>query len=467
MVSVNETAYPRLKSHSTPKELAAVYAPSPEELALANVQTQRPAARIGFLVLLKTFQRLGYFPKVADVPSFIVCHIAKAAGFSEAEIPKGEAIEARNTRIRHTGRILTFLRVTAYCDAAEEVMIAAALAADMTKDDLADIINIAIEELVRQRYELPGFTTVLKVARKARFTVNSGYHQAIYQFLEERGRAKIDTLLENRLRTTKSAWDRVKQEPKSPTVGHMREFIAQLEWLKKLDLGEASFAGLPDIKLRQFAAEAKSLDTASMRDLVMHKRYAIAAALIRIQTARAFDDLAEMFVKRMQKIHQHAKDALDKYHLDQVGQTHVLVAMLHEVILAACKSKGSARERFKTITSAVGSDPDTVLEQCEAFGAYADKNYLPFLPKFYKGARAALFGLLEGMPLIATSSDQSLLQAVAFLLAHRKVKSEWLWPADLDLSWISDKSGGHISLVLRNVTEKTCESLAGTLNSVF
>jgi TnpA family transposase len=179
-------------------------------------------------------------------------------------------------------------------------MIGAATSAAVTKDDIADIINIAIEELVRQRYELPGFSTILKAARKARIVVNNGYHNEIHQALGTTGRTKINALLENRSRATKSTWDRVKMEPKSPTVKHMREFTAHLGWLKEHDLGESSFAGLPDIKLRQFAAEARSLDAASMRDLAMHKKYAIATALIRIQTARAFDDLAEMFVKRMQ-----------------------------------------------------------------------------------------------------------------------------------------------------------------------
>jgi hypothetical protein len=37
-----------------------------------------------------------------------------------------------------------------------------------TRDDLADIINIALEDLVRQRYELPAFNTVLRAARAAR-----------------------------------------------------------------------------------------------------------------------------------------------------------------------------------------------------------------------------------------------------------------------------------------------------------
>ena len=77
MPSVQETAYPRLKAHPTPKELAAVYTPSPEELRLANVQAQRSAARIAFLVLLKTFQRLGYFPKIADIPGDCPPHCDK------------------------------------------------------------------------------------------------------------------------------------------------------------------------------------------------------------------------------------------------------------------------------------------------------------------------------------------------------------------------------------------------------
>ena len=36
MISVNETACPRLKSHPTGKELASIYRPSADELAFAN-----------------------------------------------------------------------------------------------------------------------------------------------------------------------------------------------------------------------------------------------------------------------------------------------------------------------------------------------------------------------------------------------------------------------------------------------
>jgi len=439
MAGINETAYPRLKSCPTAKELASVYTPSLDELAFAEANARRPAPKVGLLILLKTFQRLGYFVPMSQVPAVIVQYIATVAGFTT--VPRGlDAYDDTSARLRHTGRILAFLRVTPYAEGAEAAMTAAATEAAATKNDVTDIVNVAIEELVRQRYELPGFTTVLKAAKKARVTVNGAYHRAIYQALGEVGRTKVDVLLAGASRAVKSHWDRVKQEPKSPTVGHMREFADQLNFLRQHDLGETAFAALPDIKFRQFAAEARSLDSASMRDLATYKRYALAAALIRIQTARALDDIAEMLVRRMQKIHSHAKEALKQYHLSQVEQTHALVAMLREVVIATCKTEASESVRLGAITAAVGADPDKVLEQCEAFGAHAGNNYLPFLPRFYKGSRSALFGLLEAVPLTATSSDEALVKAVAFVLEHRRVKGDWLWPdGRADLSWVSDK----------------------------
>ncbi|MDQ3230363.1 MAG: Tn3 family transposase, partial [Pseudobdellovibrionaceae bacterium] len=316
----------------------------------------------------------------------------------------------------------------------------AATEAATTKEDIADIINVAIEELVRQRYELPGFSTFIKAAKKARITVNNGYYRSLFQALGKNGCDKIDVLLAKNSRNIKSLWDRVKQEPQRPTVGHMREFTVHLRWLQDFDIGEEAFALIPDVKIRQFAAEAKSLDAASMRDLAEKKRYAIAAILIRLQTARGLDDLAEMFVKRMQKLHRLGKEALEQYHLRNINQTQSLVAMLREVVIAACKSEESSEKRLDAITSVVGSDPDKILEQCEAFGALAGGNYLAFLPSIFKGVRSALFSLLEAMPLITTSSDKSVLLATTFLLESRAAKGEWLYNiSGIDLSWISDR----------------------------
>jgi hypothetical protein len=87
MPAVHETAYPRLKEGVTPAELAEVYTPTAEELALAMRTSTRSGARLGFLVLLKTFQRLGDFVLVGDVPTPIVRPIARCLGTDPRQKP--------------------------------------------------------------------------------------------------------------------------------------------------------------------------------------------------------------------------------------------------------------------------------------------------------------------------------------------------------------------------------------------
>ncbi len=76
----HETAYPRLKSTLTDAELAEIYTPTPEEIAFADLHTQSETAKVGVLLLLKTFQRLGYFLPIAAIPQRIVHHITRRVG---------------------------------------------------------------------------------------------------------------------------------------------------------------------------------------------------------------------------------------------------------------------------------------------------------------------------------------------------------------------------------------------------
>lgn len=79
MPTVAETAYPRLKNQIREKELTEIYTPTREELNLASQHTRKRTTQLGFLVLLKTFQRLGYFVAPNFVPSVIIKHIAQCA----------------------------------------------------------------------------------------------------------------------------------------------------------------------------------------------------------------------------------------------------------------------------------------------------------------------------------------------------------------------------------------------------
>jgi hypothetical protein len=150
---------------------------------------------------------------------------------------------------------------------------------------------------------------------------------------------------------------------------------------------------LPEVKLRQFALEAKSLDAARMLEMAPAKRYTLAATLVELQNARVLDDLAEMFIKRLMRTHRHGREALAMDRLKHQERTDGLIHRLHEVILA-WSGDGDAEQRLQAISAALIPDSRVPLEQCEAHQAQAGNNYYPTYGVFTRaiGSSAVVHG---------------------------------------------------------------------------
>ena len=192
----------------------------------------------------KSFQKLGYFVRLAEIPPPIVLHIAKTIGWNQ--IPDGlSAYDASTARFRHMDLVRFYLGVTPFADAARKLMLRTSLASSRVREDLADIVNMAIEELIRQRYELPGFSTLFRAARAARVTVNRGYYRQIYQATDSVTRAHIDALFEKGSAERRSSWDRLKSEPGQPTVKRIRAFLVHLDWLREQVASTNPLTGIP------------------------------------------------------------------------------------------------------------------------------------------------------------------------------------------------------------------------------
>jgi hypothetical protein len=80
MTAILETAYPRIRSHLSDKELEELYTPSADDLACIDGSTKSTVAAFGGVVLLKTFQRLGYFPPFDALPPRLIHHLAAVMG---------------------------------------------------------------------------------------------------------------------------------------------------------------------------------------------------------------------------------------------------------------------------------------------------------------------------------------------------------------------------------------------------
>ncbi|MDP9314179.1 MAG: Tn3 family transposase [Chloroflexota bacterium] len=424
MPTMQETAYPRLKTSVTPQDLAAVYTPAPEELALADRLTKGTSSKLGFLVTLKTFQRLGYFVYLADVPSSIIAHIAQAAvlAYTTGDLA---GYDQSGTRKRHIQNIREYLQVQVYSAAARSLIVQAIGDAARTKEHLADLINVAIAELIRHRYELPGFTTLLKAAQRVRAAVYRTFYRQIYAALDAEARMRIDALFGVDPTTQRSPWHALKQDAGNPTLTHLKELATRLAWLQTHNGAAHVLAGLPVAKVAHFAAEAATLDAARMAALEPQKRYALAVALVARQTTRTLDDIAEMLIKRMSTLHKGAKEALLLYQTSHMDRTDALVLTLRDLVVAY-QAEGSMDQRFAAMQAVLEPQSAEVLQHCDAYLAHAGNNYVPFLWRFYRSHRATLFRILKLITLRSTSQDQSVAQAIQFLLDHEHSTGDWL-----------------------------------------
>ena len=111
-------------------------------------------------------------------------------------------------------------------------------------------------------FELPPFATLDKAAHQVRAMTTRGLYRRISQAIPQEARATLDGLFVVEDGARLSGWERLKQEPASPTLMHLRDLIDHLFVIseqRKL-LPPQLFADLAEGKVKQFAIEARALD---------------------------------------------------------------------------------------------------------------------------------------------------------------------------------------------------------------
>lgn len=212
MPNISDTAYPRLKATPSNKELEKIFTPTPEEWRFAWERTSSELQTLRLLIWLKVFQRLGYFPAQDEIPAKIIEHIADSISTVQSSDVLAN-YDQNSLKWVHHSIVREYLGVTAYGESARKAAMEASLEASTTRDDLVDIVNVAIEELIRHRYELPAFSSLVRIARSARSRINSEYHQLVNQRLTGNTRKGLAALTDRSGKNAKTAWDSLKREP--------------------------------------------------------------------------------------------------------------------------------------------------------------------------------------------------------------------------------------------------------------
>lgn len=441
VASIERTAYPRFKRTISSRELRDSFTLTVDEVGWAVERTTTDRHRLALLVLLKCYQRLGYFPNLAVVPADVIEYVRDQLRLAASVAAEHDAAR---TATWHRSLVRERLGVVYEPAKVRQVAEAALREAAQGKDNPADLINAALEQLVKARYELPGYTTLDVMAATVRAEVNSGLFVMVIGRLDAAARARMlgatgggSGVAAQRLRQDQGSAGRA-------TISKMRTWLEHLGWLDSLGSTEEWLAGVSPAKIGHFAGEADVLDAAEMRDVGEDKRLALLVCLLHMARISARDDAVEMFCKRIAALHRKAREHLDQLRERNRADSERLLGVFGDVlavvrdalgasedeqVMGAADPIGEVSERtgrlvIKTLAEAGGVA--ALSGTHEAVSAHHGNNYAPLVERYYCSHRPALFTLLDAVTLEPTSTDRTVTDAVTFLKAHRHARGEFI-----------------------------------------
>lgn len=435
MTVISRTAYPKFKQRPSVKELTELYTPTSKEVKFAISRVKSHNGRLRLIVMLKSFQRLGYFPQPDAVPSPVIEHIRSCLKIQSSVC----AIPSQRTRRYYQETIRAYLGVKSYDPEAYELVATAIAQAAQAKDHPADLINIAIEELIKERYELPAFSTLDRLVGHVRAITNTRLFQRVSRGLTPTERTYLDGLLIPESEEAQATLNLLKAPPKKATLAHMQQLQTTFDQLMSFGDAKRLLAKVPLSKVKSFAAQAKAMDITELRDIKRPKRRTLLLCLLYQAQIKTRDHLVEMFLKRMKTITNNAKKRLVELREQNLENTETLLQLLAEILQASKETPKTAAlgKQVKALLDGHGG-PASLLEQCESITAYNSNNYRPLMWRFYARYRKLLFALVRSLDICSASQDDTLINALNFVLDHQQHRSKWL-PPEIDLSFAGIK----------------------------
>lgn len=434
MASIERTAYPRFKPLLTASELHSLYCPTDEERDLIAAHARGATQQLTLLTLLKCHQHLGYLPALADVPAQIRTYLCQQLSLFPLMY---DSVEAEKTLYRYRQLIRTYLQITPYGEGGQAVVTTAVQHAAHTMSDPADLINLAVEHLVQQRFELPAFSTLDRLVLQIRHGVHQELYRRITASLGPAEIGRLDALLH--ARDGRTDFNRIKETPRQATLTHLRQWTVRLTWLESILPTQPSLTEIANTKVQQFAAEAAALDVGDLRDIsTPARRYSLLICFLYQAQVQTRDELVEMLLKRM----RHTTTAAQK-HLKELQDHHreleeQMLAVFAEVVnetLHTPEDNAALGQGVRAILQHSGG-AEALRDRYTQVFAYHHNNYRPLMWSFYSPYRAELFRLSHVLTFRAATQNQSLIEALHFIQRFQHAKRDYL-PAEISLSFAS------------------------------
>lgn len=416
--------YPHLPVPLTPEALHRLFTPSYDERRWGSAVARTPSSQVALLVQLKIFQAVGRFLSVEDIPASAIEHVARRLGV-ECEV---RLVYARNTLYRHQAAVLKHLAVTSWDAEARELTESTMRKIAEARTDPVDLINAAVDALVRHRFELPALIALRRLAGTVHSAVNEAQWQSVGARLNESQCAALEALLDVNPQTQESPFAELCRAPGRASRKNLKALIDRYEWLQELPDPTAALKSVADSKVLQWANEARRLKAPELRRYVTPRRQTLLLAVIRHARGQLLDDLTQMLLRLVCKIECKSEQHLVEWYEDRQNQTDSLIRTFRDSLIVHGTTDDPTQKvaRLEMLFTAHGG-PDKLEQTCAEHLRHEKRNWRPFAWAAFVPLRAALLRLTEVLlsPLQATENSRDLLGLVAAVTDNEPPYSDY------------------------------------------
>ena len=448
MTARERTAYPQFKRSMTAEEISDSFSLTDSEMAFVLEGAKGQKQRLTLAVLLKSFQALGYLPKIQDVPQPVVSHIAS---YFEIEPDHPLSSIAHRSRVRYRRTIHSFLQVRPYGDGGQPIIESIIRKAALTMSDPADLINVAIEQLVLNRYELPGFTTLDEFVNHVRYQTHLDLYDQVTVGLTDEQAKRVDALLERKPMETRYPVTKLKALPRSASLNMMVEWEEHLTWLESILDPSPHISVLAHTKMAQFASEAYQLEVSDLlRIRNVGRRRTLLLCLLHEMQVRTRDQLIEMFQKRISSMHKSGKNRLKALREAYRSMSEEVTDTFSQIVDVAAETETQSNEEQnqadrdaklgKQVRSILtkGGGIEYFQNNYQLLSALHDNNYFPLMQNYHQRNRGSFIRLTKHLNIQAISPTSPVLAALNFVHETQYTPPPYL-DDEIDLSFASKK----------------------------
>jgi hypothetical protein len=434
MASIERTAYPRFKSTLSAHELDELYSLTEEDLEFIDKRADEPAQRLTLLAQLKGHQHLGYLPVLDEMPDQVRAYLCR-----QLTLPSDTTwiTETKTQRYRQHRAIRSYLKVTSYSQGGEQAVVHEIEQAAYTMSDPADLINVAIERLVEQRFELPAFSTLDRLVNRVRHQVHQHLYSQITRWLVPDDIGRLEGLLS--VRDGRTEFSRIKATPRGSSLQHIRQWSNRLDWLDSILATHPLLASIAPTKVQQFAAEAIALDVTDMRRIqIVPRRRALLVCMVHQAQVQTRDQLVEMFLRRMRRTEVAAKEKLKELQDQHRELEEHMLAVFAEVIDQTIQLPEDNTALGKGVRDILKNDggAEALRERYEQVSAYHNNNYRPLMWPIHRSYRAAIFKLSRLLTFRSATQNRALIDALEFVQSYQDTRRDYL-PYAISLDFAS------------------------------